>query len=212
MVGPSSSHTAGAVRLGALTRAIFGSQPQKASVKLHGSFAATGEGHGTKLALSAGLLGLRCDDARIADAAKLAASAGMQLSFEEISLEGAHPNSALFVLEDSATGKTMSVEGSSIGGGKVLVTRIDSYEVEATGELPLLIVSHYDRPGVIHDVSEILARADINIAGMKVARERRGARALMLMECDLMPQPSIVAQVRELPNIRKTRAVPAIGF
>jgi L-serine dehydratase len=212
MVGPSSSHTAGAVRLGALARAIFGGQPELAVVKLHGSFDATGVGHGTKLALVAGLLGLRCDDPRIADSFALAESFGLQFIFESVHIEGEHPNTAVFVLENPSTGKAMTVVGSSVGGGNVLVTRIDDFEVEINGNLPSIVAQHNDVPGVIYAASAVLAHAGINIAGMKVARERRGARALMLIECDKEPDLGVVAELKALPNINKARVVPSIGF
>ncbi|MDR1412397.1 MAG: L-serine ammonia-lyase, iron-sulfur-dependent subunit beta [Actinomycetes bacterium] len=211
MVGPSSSHTAGAVRLAALARAIFGRQPDVATVKLHGSFAATGDGHGTKLALTAGLLGLTCDDARIPDAFELAKSAGLRVLFEEITLDGAHPNTAVFVLEDIGTGAVMTMEGYSPGGGAVRICELDGYEVDIDGELPLLVVAHVDRQGVIHAVSEVLTDAGVNIAAMKVSREHRGAKALMLISCDVMPAPGTVARIAQLPHIRAARAVPALS-
>jgi L-serine dehydratase len=210
MVGPSSSHTAGAVRLGALARAIFGEQPQVATIALHGSFAATGEGHGTQVALIAGLLGLRCDDPRIPDAFELAASLGLQFTFEEARFEGAHPNTARFILERPDQDKVMTITGSSIGGGNVVVTHINDFEVEATGDLPVLVISHKDEPGVINTVSGVLAAANINIATMKVSRERRGARALMVLECDVLPDPGIIEQVEKVAQVRKARIVPAV--
>jgi len=209
MIGPSSSHTAGAVRLGALARAISGAQPTRARIGLVGSFAATGDGHGTKLALLAGLLGMRCDDERIPDAIQVAAREGLDFEFYEAELEAAHPNTAIFDLS-SPTKPDIHVVGSSIGGGNVVVTQIDDYAVETNGTLPLLVVSHNDQPGVIHAVSGVLSGAGINIASMRVSRERRGEKALMLIELDNMPSDEVPALVRQVDQVRHARVVPAV--
>jgi len=209
MIGPSSSHTAGAVRLGALARAISGAQPTEARIGLIGSFAATGGGHGTKLALIAGLLGMSCDDERIPDAFQIAAQQGLRFEFYEAELEGAHPNTAIFDLHNPEK-SDIHIVGSSIGGGNVVVTRIDDYEVETDGTLPLLVVSHNDLPGVINAVSGVLAHAGLNIASMRVSRERRGEKALMLIELDTKPTDDVAALVRQVDNVRHARVVGAV--
>ncbi|MBK5211502.1 MAG: L-serine ammonia-lyase, iron-sulfur-dependent subunit beta [Coriobacteriia bacterium] len=224
MIGPSSSHTAGAVRLGALARAIFGELPGKADIGLHGSFAATGEGHGTKLALIAGLLGMAPDDTRIPHSFSLAKEEGLSFCFTEIELEEAHPNTAVFNLsprknpdcppsaESDAPGivRPMMIRGSSIGGGNVIVTRIDDFSVHATGELPLLVVDHSDQPGVIYAVSGILTDAHINIAAMNVSREMRGARALMLIETDGRPDATTLRRILQQTQVHNVRYVPSV--
>lgn len=213
MVGPSSSHTAGAVRLGALARAIFGEVPAVAHIGLHGSFAATGEGHGTKVALIAGLLGMAPDDLRIPDAFSLADEAGLVFDFEEITLDEAHPNTVVFELvshPDSDTPLELHVEGSSIGGGNVIVTNVAGFAVEASGELPLLIVEHTDQPGVIHAVSGVLSDAHINIAAMRVSREKRGARALMLIETDVQPDKTTITRLLKQAQVHSVKFVPAV--
>ncbi|MCL2679946.1 MAG: L-serine ammonia-lyase, iron-sulfur-dependent subunit beta [Coriobacteriia bacterium] len=210
MVGPSSSHTAGAVRLGALARAIFGEQPRSARIGLYGSFADTGEGHGTQVALIAGLLGLKVDDPRIPDSFELAQSAGLDFSFEELSSDDAHPNTARFVLECPEKDKLFTITGSSIGGGSVIVTRIGSFPVEATGDLPLIVARHTDEPGIISAVTAIFAAENINIASMKMSRERRGAEALMIFECDTLPEISIIEKLKTIPQVHKVRVVPAV--
>jgi len=209
MIGPSSSHTAGAVRLGALARAISGAQPTNARIGLVGSFAATGEGHGTKLALIAGLLGMSCDDERIPDAFRIAAEQDLNFEFYETELEGAHPNTTVFDLYNPEK-SDIHIVGSSIGGGNVLVTRIDDYDVETSGTLPLLVVAHNDLPGVINAVSGVLADAGINIASMRVSRECRGEKALMLIELDSMPTDDVGVLVRQLEHVRHARLVPAV--
>jgi L-serine dehydratase len=210
MVGPSSSHTAGAVRLGALARAIFGEQPEIARISLHGSFADTGEGHGTLLALVAGLLGLSCDDPRIPDAFELAKNEGLDFSFDEQHFDEAHPNTAEFLLEIPSKGKKTRILGSSIGGGNVTVNQINDFEVEATGMLPLIVVTHIDKPGVICAVTGVFGSKDINIASMKVSREFRGAKALMMLETDMLPKDDIVDELLLLDNVSRVRIVPAV--
>jgi L-serine dehydratase len=209
MIGPSSSHTAGACRLGGLAREIFGEQPTHALVSLHGSFAFTGHGHGTDLALVAGLLGMRPDDDRIPHAIDLAAASGMAVEFAEVDLGDTHPNTAQFDLTGPA-GHAMMLRGSSLGGGDVVVTEIDGFEVEATGELPLLLVAHVDRPGEIAAVTRVLADHRVNVASMQVSRERRGAGALMLIETDADVDAGVARQIASEPGVSSVRRIAAI--
>jgi len=209
MIGPSSSHTAGAVRLGSLARAFFGGQPARARILLHGSFASTGHGHGTDLALTAGLLGLGPDDPGIRDAIELASQRGLSVSFAAEDLGNVHPNTACFELQDEQ-GRSMRVIGSSLGGGDVVVTRIDEFDVEATGELPLLVIAHVDRPGEIAAVTSILAASDANIAAMRVSREARGAAALMLIETDAEVGDAACERIAAIPGVTSVRRVPAV--
>jgi L-serine dehydratase len=209
MIGPSSSHTAGAARLGLLARSIFGAQPSAARVLLHGSFASTGRGHGTDLALAAGLLGMGIDDPALRDALAVARSRGLDIVFEEADLGDWHPNTARFELSDGE-GRTMSVTGSSLGGAEVVVTRVDEFDVEITGELPVLVVAHLDRPGVIAEVTAALARGGVNIASMADSRERRGERALMLVDTDEPVPDATVEAVRAIPDVGEVRSVPSV--
>jgi L-serine dehydratase len=209
MIGPSSSHTAGACRLGELAREIFGGQPTEARILLHGSFASTGPGHGTDLALVAGLLGMRPDDQRISQALDLATVSGLSVEFAEVDLGDAHPNTAQFELADES-GRAVMVRGSSLGGGNIVVTEIDGFEVEATGELPLLLVAHVDRPGEIAAVTSLLAESGVNIASMQVSRERRGAGALMLIEVDAEVDAAAAQRIAAQPGIMSVRRIAAI--
>jgi L-serine dehydratase len=209
MIGPSSSHTAGAVRLGALARAIFGERPVRAAILLHGSFASTGTGHGTDIALVAGLLGMQPDDGRIPEALGIAADGGLEVAFEEADLGEVHPNTAEFRLAD-AGGREMSIRGSSLGGGDVTVTDIDGFEVEISGELPVLVVEHHDQPGEIAAVTGILAEGGVNIASMQVSREQKGARALMLIETDAVVGASTADRIARQPGVTGVRRVPAV--
>jgi L-serine dehydratase len=209
MIGPSSSHTAGAVRLGRLARAVFGEQPAVARITLHGSFASTGHGHGTDLALTAGLLGLAPDDERIRTADRQAREAGMEVTFETGDLGEVHPNTARLELS-SADGRTVTVQGSSVGGANVVLTSIDDFDVAITGELPVLVVEHHDQPGVIAAVSAILAEHGVNIASMEVSRERRGARALMVIETDQPVGNEATAAVARAEAVTDVRSVPSV--
>jgi L-serine dehydratase len=209
MIGPSSSHTAGAVRLGLLARSILGDEPVAARILLHGSFASTGPGHGTDLALVAGLLGMGVDDPRIRDALPEAARRGLSVEFEDVDLGDWHPNTARFELT-GADGRTLSVTGSSLGGAEVLVTRVDDFDVEITGELPTLVVSHTDRPGVIAGVTAALAEGGCNIATMTDSRRRRGEGALMLIETDAPVPEDVLARVAAVHDVAGVRAIPAV--
>ena len=162
MVGPSSSHTAGAVRIGLIGRQLFGRQPDKASVYLHGSFAATGRGHGTDKAIIAGLLGMKPDDLRIPDSFKIAEEMGMNFVIEPKELRDAHPNTAEIIME-SEDGRKLNLQAFSIGGGRIRVNRLDGLDVSFSGETNTLIVKNQDQPGCITDVSTVLNLCGINI-------------------------------------------------
>jgi len=208
MIGPSSSHTAGAVRLGHLAREVFGEAPARADITLHGSFATTGHGHGTDLALVAGLLGYAPDDERIRTSFDEARAAGLEVAFTEEDLGQVHPNTARIVM--TAADGTGLVQGSSVGGADVVLTRIDDFDVEITGDLPALVVVHTDQPGVVAAVTAVLARYGVNIASMEVSRERRGARALMVIETDQPVHGPVVEAVAASTGVTQVRTVPAV--
>lgn len=209
MIGPSSSHTAGAVRLGLLARALFGERLDAARISLHGSFASTGRGHGTDLALVAGLLGFAPDDPRIREAMRLAEESGLSVSFDEANLGEVHPNSARLELTGS-DGRTMRVIGSSLGGGDVVVSSLDGFDVDMTGDRPTLLVEHRDRPGQIAAVTSVLAEEGVNVASMRVAREARGARAMMIIETDAPVSDSAAARIGAAPDVAAVRRVTAV--
>lgn len=183
MVGPSSSHTAGAVRLGLVARSIFGEQPESALINLHGSFAETGRGHGTDRALVAGLLGLEPSDERIPSSFSLADEAGLQFQFKDVDLgESQHPNTVHFLL--SAGDREMEITGSSVGGGMIAITRLDSFPVNLTAEFETLLIVGEDRPGTINAITARLYEEHINVAYFNVARDQRGGQAIMIIETD----------------------------
>ena len=195
--------------MGELARAIFADTPAHARIVLHGSFASTGPGHGTHLALVAGLLGMHPDDERLPNALQLAAEAGLTVEFAEEDLGDAHPNTAQFELTGS-DGRTMCVRGSSLGGGDVVVDQIDHFDVEITGDLPMLVVGHVDRPGEIAAVTSLLAESDVNVASMQVSRENRGANALMLIETDAEVDRVTAARIAKQPGVTSVRRVSAV--
>ena len=202
MVGPSSSHTAGAARIGYLTRKLLGDEPRRAELLLHGSFAATGAGHGTDRALVAGLLGMRPDDARLPRAFELARAAGMEVSLGRTVLRGAHPNSELLKVED-ASGRRLEVTASSLGGGRVQVCAIDGLEARFTGEMPTLIIRNQDRPGMVAEVSGVLSRRKVNIAAMQLYRNMRGGLAVMVIESDQPIWAAAAEELRACPGIEQ---------
>lgn len=209
MIGPSSSHTAGAARLGALARAVIGSQPVTARITLHGSFATTGHGHGTDIALVAGLLGMAPDDTRLPRALEIAGESGLTVFFDEEDLGEVHPNTARMILT-AVGGREYLVQGSSLGGGDVVVTLVDDFPVEVTGEFPVIVVVHHDQPGVVAAVTAHLAADAINIAAMQVSRERRGARALMLIGTDEPVSDEIAAGIAAIDGVAEVRVVPRV--
>lgn len=210
MIGPSSSHTAGAVRLGRLALALLGEPVREAHIGLHGSFASTGRGHGTDRALIAGLLGWNTDDSRIPHSFEAAAKAGLSFHFETVCLgDDAHPNSVVFALRGKSDG-LLRLTGCSLGGGRIKITELNGFPLELTGEFSALITLHHDRPGVIHSVTGVLASRAVNVAEMRVSRRKRGSTAVMVIEVDgAVPQEAVEA-VAGLPQIIAVRRLNPI--
>ena len=191
MVGPSSSHTAGAVKIGNICRKLLGDTIKSAEIFFHGSFQATGKGHGTDKAIVAGLLGCAVDDIRIPDSFELAARQGLEFRIRGIDLGEAHPNSVKINLT-GGTGKKLEIIAASIGGGRIQIHEIDGLTVNFSGDYPTLIVQNLDQPGHIMDVTSMLAHKSVNIAEMQLYRENRGGNAVMVIECDQeVPKDSI---------------------
>ena len=200
MVGPSSSHTAGAARIGNMGRTLLGEEMARADIGLYGSFAETGYGHGTDRALLAGLLGMKPDDLRIPNAYEEANRAGMAYSFRTVELRDAHPNTALLELTGKS-GKQLTLQASSIGGGAIVVNKIDGIDVNFTGDFNTLIVRNQDESGSVAAITSILSQVHINVANMSVNRHRRGGDALMVIETDQHIKPRQVEFLSELPGI-----------
>ena len=199
MVGPSSSHTAGAARIGNMGRTLLGEEVARADIGLYGSFAETGFGHGTDRALLAGLLGMKPDDLRIPNAYEEANRAGMAYSFRTVELRDAHPNTALLELTGKS-GKQLTLQASSIGGGAIVVNKIDGIDVNFTGDFNTLIVRNQDESGSVAAITSILSQVHINVANMSV-NHKRGGDALMVIETDQHIKPRQVEFLSELPGI-----------
>jgi L-serine dehydratase len=210
MVGPSSSHTAGACRLGLMARAILGGCPEYARIMLHGSFAATGEGHGTHRAIVGGLAGLEPDDLRLRQAFDVAAAAGLEWDFAEIDLgEDAHPNTAAFELKRGA--ESLHMRGASVGGGRIEVTEIDGFPVSLSGAYHTLVVLARDEPGTIMTITALLAAERINLATMRVDRTGRHKEALMTIEADAAIPDRVLGELRDFDWLRWARRVHRIA-
>ena len=201
MVGPSSSHTAGAVRIGRMARTLLGGEPVKARIGLYGSFAETGQGHGTDRALVAGLLGMKPGDLDIPRSFEGAAERGLSFAFETVRLREAHPNTAVLTVED-ARGKTLELQAASTGGGRIRVDRLNGVEVCFTGMFNTLIVRHQDIAGEVANVTRELADVKINIANMSLCRDRRGGDALMVIETDQRVPPVARVFISELRGVK----------
>ena len=208
MVGPSSSHTAGAGRIGYVARKLLGEKPKSARITLHGSFAATGRGHGTDKAIVAGLLGMHPDDERIPRSFELAWEQGLDFSFELRELRAAHPNTARLDLTGES-GKRLSMTGASVGGGRIEVRELDGIALSFSAEKPTLIIRNEDQPGSISIVSAVLANLGINIATFHVNRSSRGGQAIMVIECDSPVPLSTVNTIAAMQGIISAAAVDA---
>lgn len=200
MIGPSSSHTAGAARIGRIAYRLLGEPVARAEIVFHGSFAKTGSGHGTDRAVVGGLMDMDTSDERLRDSLELAEQAGIEVLFRTEEMKNAHPNTVRLDVT-GVSGKKLQMTAASIGGGSVEVREIDGLAINFKGEAHTLIISHLDAPGMIASVSSLLAGASVNIATMKVARQAAGRRAVMVLELDAVPDEAIVAALRAMTNI-----------
>ena len=211
MVGPSSSHTAGALRIASVARSLAPCAIRAARFTLYASFARTHQGHGTDRALVAGLLGLETDDPRIRDSFALAQEAGLAFSFEEDPLTPvAHPNTVdiALALED---GTSLALRGESVGGGRVRISQIEGVEVDVSGEYVTLFVQHRDMPGVIASVTTAMATFGANIAAMRNYRTERGGMAYTVLELDEAIDDAAVELIGRFPDVLMARLVSVPG-
>jgi L-serine dehydratase len=209
MVGPSSSHTAGACRLGRMARAVLGDTPDRATIELHGSFAATGEGHGTHRAIVGGLLGMAPDDLRLRSAYEEAEAAGLAYEFRDVDLgDEAHPNSVRFRVEKGDDAATL--RGASVGGGRIEVTGIDGFGVQLSGAYDTLVLVASDRPGTIAAISGVFAEDGVNLATMRVDRTGRHKEALMTLEVDHPISDHALDEIRAFDWVIRARRIEKI--
>ena len=202
MIGPSSSHTAGAVRIGRVANKVLdGRKPDRLEIILSGSFAETYKGHGTDRALLAGIMGYHSYSPEIRDALNIAKERGIKYSFICENIRESHPNTArirYFVGEEEGF-----VQGASVGGGNIVVDMINGMNVSFTGEYNTLLVMHKDRPGVISNVTNLMhfKHEELNIANFRLSRQKKGGDAIMIIEVDNMPHVELIQEIRELENV-----------
>ncbi|MBA4538105.1 L-serine ammonia-lyase, iron-sulfur-dependent, subunit beta [Bacillus aquiflavi] len=199
MIGPSSSHTAGAARIGRVARELFGREPKWANISFYGSFAETYKGHGTDVAIVGGLLDFDTFDERIIKAIEIARSRGIIIQFREEEAIPNHPNTARIVIGDEDG--ELNLVGISIGGGKIEIIELNGFELKLSGHHPALLVVHNDRFGTIANVSNVLAKYEINIGHMEVSRKEKGKLALMTIEVDHNINHEVMKEIEQLPNV-----------
>ncbi len=209
MIGPSSSHTAGAEKLGRAARSIAEENIKSVVFYLHGSFAKTYRGHGTDRALVAGILGMEPDDERIKDSFKIAENAGIDVRFVESDLGDVHPNTVRIEIT-TTDGTLVNVTGSSIGGGNIVVTNINGDTVEFSGEYPVILVKHFDKRGMISKITFALALGNINIATLKVGRTMKGDIATTVIETDNKVSKDVVKELQALDGVLNVKAINLI--
>jgi L-serine dehydratase len=200
MIGPSSSHTAGAARIGRVARTLFEKQPTKAVISLYGSFAKTYKGHGTDLALVAGIMDFDTFDERIPEALEIAEQSGLEVEFITEDAVTEHPNTVKINLFDDA-GKELEIVGISIGGGTIEIIEINSFKLKLSGAHPAILVVHHDRFGLISAVTSVLSKYQINIGHMEVSRKEKGDVAVMVIEMDHKLEDGVFAELSSLEGV-----------
>ena len=200
MIGPSSSHTAGAARIGKTARMLLGTTPAKASIGLCGSFQKTFQGHGTDKALIGGLLGMEIDDPRLRDSQAIADAAGFQVDFYSTSVKGAHPNTVIIDVSDGK-GRSVNLRAASIGGGEIRIQAVDGHETRITGHANTLVIHYLDKYGMIANITRQIAAAQINIAAMLVSRTAAGGDAMVALEIDGRAEPALTDTLSGLENV-----------
>lgn len=210
MIGPSSSHTAGAARLGKIARTIVNKPIKHVTFLLHGSFKETYKGHGTDRALVAGILGMMPDDERLRDALLIAEKEGLEVHFLPADLGQVHPNTVKILMTD-CDDINWEVLGSSIGGGLVEIYEINGNKVKITGEYPTIITCHDDIPGTVSKVSTLFYDNDINIAHMTLVRSQKGKDATMTFEVDNNVSEELIAAIKAVEGVNRVILINSLG-
>lgn len=201
MIGPSSSHTAGAARIGRVARSLFGRKPKYATISFYGSFAKTYRGHGTDVAIVGGILDYDTFDTRIVDALTIAKQEGIKVTMTAEDAVTDHPNTARVIIGDE--NDKIEVVGISIGGGKIEITELNGFALRLSGNHPALLIVHNDKYGAIAGVANILAKHEINIGHMEVSRKEKGKEALMVIEIDQNADNIIIDELSSLPIVQQ---------
>lgn len=205
MVGPSSSHTAGAARLGRAARQLFGGQPDRIVITFYGSFAETYKGHCTDVAIIGGLLDYDTDDERLVTSIEDAAKLGMEITFQVGYGHYGHPNTANILLQQGD--RKLTVKGSSIGGGNIEIYNINGFDVRFTGNYPTIVIMHLDRTGMLASFTGILQRANVNIGHLSLDRKGRSGEALTVIEIDDPIEKTLIEELNKLKDVREVRTV-----
>jgi len=205
MIGPSSSHTAGAVRLGLMARNIYGKQPQKVKINLYNSFSKTQKGHGTDKGLIGGILGFEVDNTDIKNSLSIATTKGIEVEFHLKENQERHPNSVDIIFDD-----TMKIKGDSTGAGEIKIIKIDAFKVSIIGNLPCLVMVYKDKPGMISAVSKIIQDENINIATFECTRTGKGEEASMVITLDAKPSDAIAQKISEIPDVYFVRSLEGL--
>jgi L-serine dehydratase len=208
MIGPSSSHTAGAARIGKLARMLLGGEPAEAKIGLWGSFAKTYKGHGTDRALVGGLLGMEVDDVRLRDSLAYAKKAGLAVSFESVKLRNAHPTTVVMQLTNR-DGRSIRLQAASTGGGEIVVQSVDGLETAISGHVNTLVLTYRDTPGMIARISGEVAQSRLNIATMRVSRCSQGGEAMVTLELDGSADPALIGRLEALADVYHAAYLPA---
>lgn len=208
MVGPSSSHTAGAVRLGLLAKNIYGLTPKKVTFRLYNSYAQTGRGHGTDKGLLAGVLGFEVDDIRIKNIFNLPESKEIKYEFEYLEDFNRHPNAVDFIFEGP---QKMVISGDSVGAGNVQITNINNFKVNLTGEYNSLILIYKDKMGMLSKVSGLIQNEGINIATLTAERSAKGEEASMCICLDTAMNYSLIEKIKRIDDVYLVRHVAKLG-
>jgi len=208
MIGPSSSHTAGAARIGKLARMLLGGEPKQARIGLWGSFQKTWKGHGTDRALVGGLLGMDVDDVRLRDSLAYAKEAGLKVDFYNAKLRNAHPNTVVMELTNEA-GRTLRLRAASTGGGEIVIQSVDGLETGISGHVNTLVLTYRDTPGMIAAISGEVAACRINIAAMRVSRCSAGGEAMVTLELDGVADRKLIDRLSALKDVYHVAYLPA---
>lgn len=205
MIGPSSSHTAGAVRLGLVARNIYGLEPQKIKINLYNSFSNTYKGHGTDKGLIGGILGLEVDNTAIKNSPEIAQKKNISLEINHKQDPQRHPNSVDIIFDDE-----LKIKGNSTGAGEIEIIQINAFKVSIIGNLPCLVMVYKDKPGMINAVSRLIQEENINIATFECTRTGRGEDASMVITLDAKPSDSIVKKIEEIPDVYFVRSIEGL--
>ena len=200
MIGPSSSHTAGAARIGLMCRSVAQEDISEVTFFLHGSFANTYKGHGTDRALVGGLLGMQTDDERIIHSLDIAKKDGIKVSFVKTDLGNVHPNTVEAVMTNK-NGETSSVVASSVGGGEINLVSVNGFHADLSGNYNAIIVRHKDKVGMISRITAIFEKNDINIVSLSNNREEKGQTAITIIEMDGETNKKMLSDIANIEDV-----------